>query len=247
MNQSSDSEINNPRHIAIVMDGNGRWAKQRHLPRMMGHREGFKAVRKIVKACGELKIEVLTLFAFSSENWRRPEQEVNGLMSLFLTALQNEVQKLHENNVQLRVIGDLEKFNSELRQWIAAAQQLTQSNTGLKLVIAANYGGQWDIVQAAKKLAQQVEAGTLKAHEITEEKFSSFMSLSDLPAPDLFIRTSGEYRISNFLLWQLAYTELYFPEVFWPDFDEQELIKALAFYSGRERRFGHTSEQLERA
>ena len=233
-----------PKHIAIIMDGNGRWAKQRQLPRMQGHWEGFKTVRKIVKACGEIGIEILTLFAFSSENWQRPEQEVSGLMNLFLVALQNEAEHLNKNNVQLRIIGALDAFDQELQERINLAQKLTVENTGLKLVIAANYGGQWDILQAVKKIICKIERKKLMPSDITAHLFSSFLSLKDLPPPDLFIRTSGEYRISNFLLWHFAYTELYFSEVLWPDFNEKELEKALIFYDCRERRFGCTSEQL---
>jgi len=234
-----------PGHVAIIMDGNGRWAKKRFLPRMAGHREGLKTVRRIVKACGELGIKVLTLFAFSSENWRRPPQEVTGLLRLFVSALQNEVKKLHENNVQLRVIGNRAHFSQDLNEQITAAEQLTQANTGLKLVIAADYGGRWDITNAARKLAEQIEAGRIKASGITSELLASFLQLADLPEPDLLIRTSGEWRISNFLLWQMAYTELYFTKVFWPDFDETALMEALQFYAGRERRFGYISEQIE--
>lgn len=237
--------MRSPKHIAIVMDGNGRWAKRKHLPRMAGHRAGVKSVQRTVKTCGELGIEVLTLFAFSSENWRRPASEVGGLMGLFLHALRNEIEKLHQNNVQLRVIGDFERFDIELRESIAAGQRLTAQNTGLKLVIAADYGGRWDIVQAARKLASQVESGLLASSAITLELFATQLQIADLPEPDLFIRTSGESRISNFLLWQLAYTELYFTDILWPDFDEQALQDALAFYASRERRFGHTSEQLK--
>lgn len=233
-----------PRHIAIIMDGNGRWAKQKYLPRMAGHREGLKAVRRVVKACGELGIEALTLFAFSQENWQRPTSEVSGLLNLFLVVLRNEVSKLHENNVQLRVIGDFERFSPELRASISAAEELTAANTGLKLVIAADYGGRWDIVQATRKLAAQVEAGLLSAQDINAELFAVQLGLADLPEPDLLIRTSGEWRLSNFLLWQLAYTELYFTDIYWPDFDEQALNNALKFYASRERRFGCTSEQL---
>ncbi len=234
-----------PQHVAIIMDGNGRWAKQRFLPRMAGHREGLKTVRRVVKACGELGIEVLTLFAFSSENWRRPPQEVSGLLKLFVAALQNEVRKLHENNVQLQVIGNRTQFNQALIAQITAAEELTKQNTGLKLVVAADYGGRWDIANAARKLAEQVEAGQLKASAVSSELFASFLQLADLPAPDLLIRTSGEWRISNFFLWQLAYAELYFTEIFWPDFDENALMDALRFYAGRERRFGYISEQIE--
>ncbi|MES2998826.1 MAG: isoprenyl transferase [Pseudomonadota bacterium] len=233
-----------PRHLAIIMDGNGRWAKQRHLPRMLGHKEGLKVVRKIVKKCGELKIEVLTLFAFSSENWQRPVQEVNNLMTLFLNTLKGEIEKLNQNNVQLRVVGSLERFKEPLRQWIKKSQKLTVKNTGLKLIVAVDYSGQWDIIQAVQALARQVKAGSLQSEAITQDLFARYLSLSDLPPPDLLIRTSGEYRISNFLLWQLAYTELYFTETLWPDFNEEALQKALLFYSQRERRFGYTSEQL---
>lgn len=237
-------ELKRPRHIAIIMDGNGRWAKQRHLPRVLGHQEGVKAVRKVIKLCGEIGIEVLTLFAFSSENWQRPEQEVNYLMTLFLNTLKNEIDKLAKNNVQLRMVGNLERFNQPLREWIDKSQALTAKNTGLQLVIAVNYSGQWDIVQAAQKIINQLKSGTLETEILTQEIFANYLSLADLPGVDLLIRTSGEYRISNFLLWQLAYTELYFTDTLWPDFDEQELNKALHFYAQRERRFGCTSEQL---
>ncbi|TLY47868.1 MAG: isoprenyl transferase [Gammaproteobacteria bacterium] len=236
--------LKRPRHIAIIMDGNGRWAKHRHLPRVLGHQEGVKAVRKVIKLCGEMGIEALTLFAFSSENWQRPEQEVNYLMTLFLNTLQSEIDKLAKNNVKLRMVGHLESFNQPLREWIDKSQALTAENTGLQLVIAVNYSGQWDIVQAAQKMVDQVKTGELKVEVLTREIFANYLSLADLPAVDLLIRTSGEYRISNFLLWQLAYTELYFTDVLWPDFDEQELNKALDFYRKRERRFGCISEQL---
>lgn len=236
--------LKRPRHIAIIMDGNGRWAKRRHLPRMLGHQEGVKAVRKVIKLCGEMKIEALTLFAFSSENWQRPEQEVNYLMTLFLNTLKNEIDKLTKNNVQLRIVGNLEGFNQPLREWIDKSQTLTAKNTGLQLVIAVNYSGQWDIVQAAQRIMNQVKSGKLETEILTREIFAEYLSLADLPAVDLLIRTSGEYRISNFLLWQLAYTELYFTDILWPDFDEHELNKALQFYTQRERRFGCISEQL---
>ncbi len=234
-----------PRHIAIVMDGNGRWAKSRFLPRLMGHREGLKTVRRIIKACAAKKIEALTLFAFSSENWQRPAVEVEGLMDLFLTALQNEITELQQNNVQLRIIGDDTRFSQQLRERMMQAQQQTIHNTGLKLVIAADYGGRWDILQATKKIAQAAAAGNLNSDAITQEVFASYLHLADLPEPDLFIRTGGEIRISNFLLWQLAYTELYFTETLWPDFDEQAFETALTFYASRERRFGQTSEQIK--
>ncbi|MES2141452.1 MAG: isoprenyl transferase [Pseudomonadota bacterium] len=240
----STSTLKYPRHLAIIMDGNGRWAKKRHLPRLLGHQEGLKVVRKIVKKCGELGIEVLTLFAFSSENWQRPAEEVNHLMTLFLNTLKGEIEKLNQNNVQLRMVGSLERFKEPLRLCIDETQKLTAKNTGLKLIIAVDYSGQWDIIQAVQNLACQIKEGSLKSEKITQDLFARYLSLSDLPSPDLLIRTSGEYRISNFLLWQLAYTELYFTETLWPDFDEEALNKALIFYSQRERRFGCTSEQL---
>lgn len=235
-----------PRHIAIIMDGNGRWAKARFLPRIAGHKVGVDVVRETVKACASKKIEVLTLFAFSSENWQRPEEEVSFLMKLFLATLEREIEKLHEQNIQLRIIGDRSRFSEALRRTMKNAEQLTANNTGLKLVIAANYGGRWDISEAAKQVAFEIEQGRLTSEQITPELINSILTLSDLPAPDLFIRTSGEQRISNFLLWQLAYTELYFTEVHWPDFTLEELEKALTFYAKRERRFGCTGEQIKR-
>ncbi len=233
-----------PRHLAVIMDGNGRWAKQRHRPRYWGHKKGLEAVSKVVKVCAERGIEVLTLFAFSRENWRRPEQEVNSLMELFSSALKNEISRLHQNKVQLRVIGNLNRFTKSLRLSIENACALTLHNNGLKLVLAVDYSGQWDIIQAVQALTDHIKTGVLPSEIITQDLFASYLSLSDLPCPDLLIRTSGEYRISNFLLWQLAYTELYFTETLWPDFNESELDKALLFYSQRERRFGYTSEQL---
>lgn len=233
-----------PRHIAIIMDGNGRWAKQRNLPRVAGHKVGVDAVRETVKACVEKKIEVLTLFAFSSENWQRPAQEVNYLMQLFITALKREVKKLHKQNIQLRIVGDRERFEKKLRQQMQEAEELTANNTGLKLVIAANYGGRWDITEAMRQIASDIEQGKLTSQDISAELVQNKVALADLPEPDLFIRTSGEQRISNFLLWQIAYTELYFTDVLWPDFNAAELDNALAFFANRERRFGCTSEQL---
>lgn len=236
-----------PKHIAIIMDGNGRWAKKRHLPRIAGHREGLKAVQRIIKACVEQNIEILTLFAFGTENWHRPEQEVDGLMSLFLSALKNEIDKLQKNNIQLRFIGERARFNQELKENIKTAEKQTEKNTKLKLIIAADYSGRWDIVQAVKQVAKQIERRQLTADEITADLFANFLQLADLPAPDLLIRTSGEKRISNFLLWQLAYTEFYFTDILWPDFNETTLIDALIFYANRERRFGQISEQLNEA
>jgi undecaprenyl diphosphate synthase len=227
-----------PRHIAIIMDGNGRWAKKRYLPRLAGHRAGVEAARQTVNLCVKRRIPVLSLFAFSSENWGRPEQEVGHLMDLFLLGLEREVTMLHEHNVQLRFIGNRERFNEKLRLKIAEVEGLTRMNTGLVLIIAADYGGQWDICQALCQLVDEIIAKKLSSAEITPEKIAAKLSFADLPDPDLFIRTSGELRISNFMLWQLAYSELYFTDVLWPDFDEQELEKALAHYALRERRFG---------
>jgi undecaprenyl diphosphate synthase len=231
-----------PQHIAVIMDGNGRWAKQRFLPRLAGHRAGVEAARQIVKNCAKRNIKVLTLFAFSSENWRRPAQEVGYLMELFLTGLEREVHMLHENNIQLRFIGDRTRFSEKLRRKILEVEELTGSNSGMVLLIAADYGGQWDICQATRQLAQAIEAGQLSSNDITPAMIASKLSFADLPDPDLFIRTSGEVRLSNFMLWQLAYAELFFTNTFWPDFDERELDKALAQYGSRERRFGLLTE-----
>lgn len=240
---STDSRL--PRHIAIIMDGNGRWAKQRFLPRPAGHRAGVKSVRKTVEYCLNKGVEALTLFAFSSENWRRPQQEVSLLMELFVASLERETAKLHENGVRLRVIGDRTPFAPILQEQITASEALTRDNQKLNLVIAANYGGRWDILQAARALAEKTERGELPAAAIDTAQFESHLAMADLPEPDLFIRTGGERRISNFLLWQLAYTELYFTPVLWPDFDETTLDQALADYAGRQRRFGYTGEQVE--
>jgi undecaprenyl diphosphate synthase len=234
-----------PRHIAIIMDGNGRWAKQRNQPRFFGHRAGVEAVRGVVKACAKKGIGVLTLFAFSSENWRRPEKEVSILMDLLYTALNREVSKLHENRVRLRIIGDRSAFSDKLQKRLAESEELTKDNTGLQLVVAVNYGGRWDITQAARKIASCVQQGDLRADEIDESLLASHLSMAELPEPDLFIRTGGEQRVSNFILWQLAYTELYFTDVLWPDFNERELEAALASFSKRQRRFGRTGEQVE--
>ena len=234
-----------PRHIAIVMDGNGRWARQRGLPRAAGHRRGVDAVREIISACARRGIEQLTLFAFSSENWRRPEREVSMLMELFLAALEREIAKLHENNIRFRVIGDYGAFGDKIVSRIEEAQALTADNGGLTVNVAANYGGRWDIVQACQALAKEVEQGDLAAADVNEETLQRFVCLADAPEPDLFIRTSGEHRISNFLLWQSAYTELYFTDTLWPDFDGVELDRALDDYRKRQRRFGQTGEQLE--
>lgn len=233
-----------PRHVAIIMDGNGRWASRRRLPRFAGHKAGVETVKEVVRACGENGIEVLTLFAFSSENWRRPQEEVGLLMGLFMTALDQQVRKLHEHNIRLRIIGDRSAFSRTLQQRIEAAEALTGNNSGLNLVIAANYGGRWDVVQATRIIAARVGAGELNADEIDSALMQSLLSLSDLPEPDLFIRTGGEKRVSNFLLWHLAYTELYFTDTLWPDFDRQAFDGALASFATRQRRFGRTGDQV---
>ncbi len=233
-----------PRHVAIVMDGNGRWAQQHGLPRTAGHREGAKAVRRIVRACSERGIAVLTLFAFSSENWRRPRPEVEVLMHLFLTTLRREIRRLDAANVRLRFIGERGAFAATLQEDINKAEQRTAGNTGLTLVIAANYGGRWDIAQACRRVAEDVAADRLQPGDITADLLDQYACLADLPEPDLFIRTGGEQRISNFLLWQLAYTELYFTDQLWPDFDAAALDAACAAFASRQRRFGQTSEQV---
>ncbi len=230
-----------PRHVAMIMDGNGRWAKQRFLPRVAGHQQGVETVRQVVKTCIEHGIEYLTLFAFSSENWRRPAEEVGFLMKLFVAALQREVGKLHKNGVRLRVIGDLSAFEPQLIDLIRRGENLTAGNRRLTLTIAANYGGRWDLMQAFNGLAL---AHPEKAGSYGEADLEPFLSMSYAPEPDLFIRTGGEQRISNFLLWQLAYCELYFTDKFWPDFDAATLDAAIMSYRRRERRFGRTSEQL---
>ena len=234
-----------PQHIAIIMDGNGRWAKQQHQPRFMGHRAGVKAVEAIVKHCIELDVKVLSLFAFSSENWRRPSKEVSLLMELFNLALRQQVKRLHKNNIRLRIIGDLTKFSSSLQKKIQQSQLLTENNTGLTLNIAANYGGRWDVVQAVKTIAKKVKAGEVDADEISEQMINDSLATAILPEPDLFIRTGGEQRVSNFLLWQMAYTEFFFTNTLWPDFDAMALDQAIASFTQRERRFGQTSEQLQ--
>jgi undecaprenyl diphosphate synthase len=230
-----------PHHVAVIMDGNGRWAKKRFLPRVAGHVKGVELVRKMVRACLERGIQYLTLFAFSSENWRRPEEEVSLLMQLFVKALEQEVEKLDRNGVRLRIIGDLSAFEPRLQGLIRQAEEKTSLNTRLDLTIAANYGGRWDIMQAMNRmLAAQPE----KREGWSETDLEPHLAMSFAPEPDLFIRTGGEQRISNFLLWQLAYTELFFTPTLWPDFDKSEFDKAIASYQQRERRFGRTSEQL---
>jgi undecaprenyl diphosphate synthase len=234
-----------PRHVAVIMDGNGRWAKRRHLPRFAGHRRGVEAVRGTVQACAERGVKYLTLFAFSSENWRRPAEEVALLMQLFHLALTSEVEKLHRNGIRLRVVGDLTRFDARMRASIEQGERLTTANTRLTLTIAANYGGRWDILQALGRLLR--ERPELARGPIEEGHIAPYLAMSHAPEPDLFIRTGGEQRVSNFLLWQLAYTELYFTETLWPDFDAAALDAAIASYAQRERRFGRTSDQLEEA
>jgi len=235
-----------PRHVAIIMDGNGRWARRRRLPRVAGHRRGGEAVRGIVRACIERRIGYLTLFAFSSENWRRPQDEVSILMDLFLRALEQEVANLNENNIRFKVVGDLAPFDRRIRELIAEGEALTADNTRLTLTIAANYGGRWDIAQAARRYFT-AHPDAMGNGTFTPEAIEPFLAMSYAPEPELFIRTGGEQRVSNFLLWQLAYTELYFTPLLWPDFDAAALDAAIAWYSQRERRFGRTSEQVAAA
>jgi undecaprenyl diphosphate synthase len=230
-----------PRHIAIIMDGNGRWAKKRFMPRIMGHQRGVESLRTTVKSCRDLGVQYLTVFAFSSENWRRPFEEVSFLMSLFLKMLEREIASLHKNNIRLRIIGDRSRFDETLQKTMRDAETLTAGNTGLTLTIAANYGGRWDVMHAVQGLLKdRPELATT----FTEEDLQSYLSMGDAPEPDLFIRTGGEKRISNFMLWQLAYTELYFTDTLWPAFGRHALETAIASYQHRERRFGRTSEQL---
>lgn len=233
-----------PKHVAIIMDGNGRWAKQRLLPRIAGHQQGVESIRSVVETVIKNNIPYLTLFTFSSENWRRPDSEINFLFGIFLKSLKNETKTLHENNICLKIIGDVTAFSQELQEAIREAETLTKNNTTLRLNIAFNYGGRWDIVEACRQLSTKFLNHELNPHDITEAVFSQYLALSDCPDPDLLIRTSGEYRISNFLLWQLAYTELYITGTYWPDFREAQLIEALEAYTKRQRRFGYSSEQL---
>ena len=229
-----------PKHIAIIMDGNGRWATKRFMPRVAGHSKGVDAVRTMVESCVEQGVRYLTLFAFSSENWRRPEEEVSILMRLFMTALEREVSRLHANDICLKVVGDLSRFSPALQEKIQEGQRKTADNRRLTVTICANYGGRWDIVQAMNRLRTERPELT----QIDEDHLTPYLSMAYAPEPDLFIRTGGEQRISNFLLWQLAYTELYFTDTFWPDFGRDELLAAIRSYQQRERRFGRTSEQL---
>ena len=236
---------NIPRHIAVIMDGNGRWAKSRNLPRTAGHQAGVAAVQKTVEHCAKKGVEVLTLFAFSSENWRRPPQEVSVLMELFVATLQRETEKLSKNGIRLRFIGDKTAFSDKLQKKIADSEELTRHNQRMVLNIAANYGGRWDIVQAMRQVAEQIASGERSVSDVDATVIDSYLSTVGLPEPDLFIRTGGEKRISNFLLWQIAYTELYFTPTLWPDFDENSLDQALGDFMGRQRRFGQTGDQVE--
>jgi len=238
---------NIPRHVAVIMDGNGRWARKRALPRHAGHRSGVSAVREIVENAAKCGVEYLTLFAFSSENWSRPREEVSKLMGLFVEALQREVDDLHRNNVCLEFIGAREQLQQGLIDKIAAAEAQTKDNTGLRLIVAVAYGGRWDIVQATQRVAGKVAAGELDAADIDDDAIAAELALRHVPDPDLLIRTGGEQRISNFLLWNLAYAELWFCEALWPDFGKQQFDEALAFYARRQRRYGHTGDQVEAA
>ncbi|SDX38128.1 undecaprenyl diphosphate synthase [Collimonas sp. OK242] len=239
-----------PRHVAIIMDGNGRWATSRFLPRVAGHGKGVEAVRAVVEACAVRGVEYLTLFAFSSENWRRPADEVSLLMRLFMVALEREVGKMHANGIRLKVVGDLSRFDAKLQEMIDNAERKTAGNTAMTVTVCANYGGRWDVMQAVKKmLAARRAAGAAASAgqdtgEFSEEELAQHLAMAYAPEPDLFIRTGGEQRISNFLLWQLAYSELYFTDTYWPDFGADELDQAIASYQQRERRFGRTSAQL---
>ena len=243
----SDNTSLIPHHVAIIMDGNGRWARGKLMQRFAGHRAGVKAAREVITASAEAGVSVLTLFAFSSENWKRPRKEVEMLLDLFVTSLKDETGALHKNNIRMQIIGDRTAFSHKLQDHIREAEQLTASNKGLVLNIAVNYGGQWDILNAARALASEAASGDLNPDDINEKVFREHLCLAGLPEPDLFIRTGGEVRISNFLLWQLAYTELYFTEVLWPDFNREHYIKALEEFSNRQRRFGKTPEQLEQS
>lgn len=233
-----------PRHVAIIMDGNGRWAQARGLPRVAGHKKGVDAVRAAVEGCARRGVTHLTLFAFSSENWRRPADEVALLMRLFSIALRREVARLHRHGIRLRVVGDLTAFDPSLRSLIDSAIALTAANTGLTVTICANYGGRWDILQATRAMLRHKPELASNPDTLTERDLAPYLSMAGTPEPDLFIRTGGEQRVSNFLIWQLAYTELYFTDLFWPDFDDSALVAALEWYAGRERRFGRTSAQI---
>jgi len=242
---TTQSQASNPGHICIVMDGNGRWAKKRLMPRSFGHRKGVEVTRRCVEFFATAGVKHLTLFAFSSENWNRPEDEVSNLMELFMRSLERYTDELHDQGLRIRFIGNRDQFSAKLRQQIERSEVKTKSNRGMSLNIAANYGGHWDIVNAARQLATRVQQGSINIADIDAQQFASGLALGEVPNPDLFIRTGGEQRISNFLLWQLAYTELYFTDVLWPAFDEHKLDEALLWYANRQRRFGRTGEQVE--
>ena len=240
------SKITELKHVAIIMDGNGRWAKSRKLPRVAGHRAGVKALRKLIEHFVKIKLNIITVYAFSRENWQRPQSEVDLLMNLFISALHSEVNDLHKNNVKLNFIGDRSTFSGQLQDSINDSELLTSSNNGLCLNIAANYSGRWDIVQAYHSIAKDIESKSMSIEDVDETIISNKLSLADHKDPDLFIRTGGEQRISNYLLWETAYTELYFTETLWPDFDAKQFDIAIDWYSKRQRRFGKTSEQIEK-
>ena len=235
---------NLPRHIAIIMDGNGRWAKHHTIGRIRGHRKGAQSVRSTVRTCREIGIKYLTLFAFSVENWGRPSDEVEGLMSLLEEYLTKEVKKLHEQGIKLTSIGEIDQLSPSVQEKLASAKEITANNDHMVLTLALSYGGQDEIIGAAKKIVQDSQNGKINYNDINKEMFCNYLNTAGMPDPDLLIRTSGEYRISNFLLWQLAYTELYFTDIFWPDFKKEDILKAIASYQKRERRFGLTGEQL---
>ena len=232
------------KHIAIIMDGNGRWAQAKGLPRVAGHKEGLESVRSVISDCQKHNIDNLTLFAFSSENWKRPKKEVGFLMDLFISAIKKELNELIKKNIRIHFVGDTTAFNSKLQHQMQQAEFQTTTNTGMNLNIAVNYGGRWDVVQAVQRIAEQVKAGTLEPVSINTDVFAEYLCLSDIPEPDLLIRTSGESRISNFLIWQLAYSELYFTNCLWPDFRSEEFTRAIEWFGGRKRRFGCTAEQI---
>lgn len=234
-----------PQHIAIIMDGNGRWAKKQGEQRLFGHGFGVESVREVLKAVNDLKVKYLTLYTFSTENWNRPKEEVDGLMGLLVKTIANEVQELHDSNVRLRAIGNIAAMPIEVQKELDSAIEATKNNSGVNLVLALNYSAKWEIIEATKAIALAVNEGTLKQDEVTDELFSNYLSTKGIPDPELLIRTSGEHRISNFLLWQIAYTEFYFTDVLWPDFKKEHLYEAVYNFQSRERRFGKVSEQLK--
>lgn len=242
---NAKSTITKPDHVAIIMDGNGRWAKKRGLPRVAGHHAGVKTLRKLIEHAVKIDLKSITVYAFSRENWQRPDEEVDLLMDLFMTALQSEVEELHKNNVRIKFIGDQTAFSDKLQHSINNSESLTSSNSGLCLNVAANYSGRWDIIQACQSISKDITSNKLIVDNINETIISEKLSLAQNNDPDLFIRTGGEQRISNYLLWQLAYTELYFTDTLWPDFNAEQLDIALDWFAERQRRFGKTSEQIE--